>query len=123
MKRPSFKFYLVIVVSLLAALPVIGLSVWESARWETFRADEADKLGLRLAQSVSRELSQLLDDNFLLVEGLAQQVQARNTMDPAVLKTMIQAQHRAVPGFLTLAVADVKGISLVDQDTHGATTV
>ncbi len=122
MKRPGFKLYLFIIVSVLAAVPVGGLSLWESARWRRFRGDQADAQGLRVAQSLSRELTQRLDASVRVVEALARQVEARGTRDPAVLQTMVRASHGALPGVAVLGVATREGLPLAvvpEKDAEG----
>ncbi len=126
MKRPGFKLYLFVIVSVLAAAPVFGLSVWESARWRQFRLDQADEHGLTLAQSISREVSQMIESNVLMVEALAKQIDARGTRDPAILQTMVAAQHRSLPGFIVLGFATAQGISTAvepQKDPSGKSTI
>ncbi|MGQ0506643.1 MAG: methyl-accepting chemotaxis protein [Myxococcaceae bacterium] len=117
MGRPGFKLYLLILFSLLGAVPVFGLSHWDAWRWDGFQETHAQERGLQAARAYAREVTQQLEGYAAKVETLARQVEARGSEDPAALRSLVQAQAQAMPGFVQVGIANLEGIAMAAQPT------
>lgn len=118
-RRIGLRGYLFCCFGLVAALPVLLLGGIQVPKWEAKELQEIDQERQFVAETLAYGIAQMVDGHVRAVETLAGQVQARGSMDKAVLQAMVTSQRHRYGGFSIMYIAGPDAVSIVDDPPMG----
>lgn len=118
-RRIGLRGYLFCCFGLVAALPVLLLGGLQVPKWEAKQLEEIDRERQFVAETLAYGIGQMVDGHVRAVETLAGQVQARGSMDKAVLQPMVTSQRHRYGGFSIMYIAGPDAVSIVDDPPMG----
>lgn len=111
--KRDLRLYSLIFLCLIAALPAVVFGYLQGRRWDAAAKALADRQALLVAREIATEIGRQVEDNARVMEALAQLVEIRGTLEPAVLQKMATAQRAPfIPFSSLLYIADAKGIAV-----------
>ena len=111
--RIGLRGYIFCCLGLVAALPVLVLGVIQVSKWEAKQLDDVDQERQFVAQTLEQGIGQIVDGHVRAVETLAGQVQARGSLDKAVLQPMVSSLRARYGGFSVMYIAGADAVSIV----------
>ena len=111
--RIGLRGYIFCCLGLVAALPVLVLGVIQVSKWEAKQVDDVDQERQFVAQTLVQGISQIVDGHVRAVQTLAGQVQARGSLDKAVLQPMVSSLRKRYGGFSFMYIAGADAVSIV----------
>jgi len=114
-RRIGLRGYLFCCLGLVAALPVLLLGGIQVPKWEAKQLEGIDQERQFVAETLAYGIGQMVDGHVRAVETLAGQVQARGSMDKAVLQPMVTSQRKRYGGFSIMYIAGPDAVSIVDD--------
>jgi HAMP domain-containing protein len=111
--RIGLRGYIFCCLGLVAALPVLVLGVIQVSKWEAKQLDDVDQERQFVAQTLVQGIGQIVDGHVRAVETLAGQVEARGSLDKAVLQPMVGSLRARYGGFSVMYIAGADAVSIV----------
>ena len=111
--RIGLRGYIFCCLGLVAALPVLVLGVIQVSKWEAKQLGDVDQERQFVAQTLVQGIGQIVDGHVRAVETLAGQVEARGSLDKAVLQPMVGSLRARYGGFSVMYIAGADAVSIV----------
>jgi len=110
--RLPLRTYLLLVLGVLAALPVLVLGLTQTSRIGAAQIRQTEQSARFAAESLAQDVTQYLDLRAAELDSLAREVEAQPALDPAALQALL-ARRRVLSGhFTSISVGDRSGTTL-----------
>ena len=119
MRRLGVRALLFFVLSTTSALPVAVLGLDQASLFARKQIELTDRQAEAAAHASADELSLSMSDAVHAAESFSDQVVARGSLAPEVLRSSITAHTSHHPDQLGAYVADARGVSLMNMTTSG----